>query len=216
MCALVRTSQDSRKQDGITMLLFDMGSPGVTVRPIRTIDGAHHVNEVFLDNVAVPVANRVGEEGQGWDCAKFLLANERVQVAKIGLYRERLDYLREVLELAPQAPRTRERIEQDLVVLDAEVRALEVLQWRLAGMSGSDPRGPVYASVLKLGGSAIQQKLAEMLFRLCGTASLELMTADAGEHFASEAGPTYLYARAATIFGGSSEIQKEILGRALF
>ena len=96
MFALVRTDTAAQRHRGISFLLIDLKTPGVTVRPIRSIDGAHHLNEVFLDGVRVPVAHRVGDEGQGWECARFLLANERSGIANVGACRERLQRAREL------------------------------------------------------------------------------------------------------------------------
>src|SRR5690606_33607301 len=93
---LVRTGGGERKQQGISFLLIDMATPGISVRPIRTIDGYHHVNEVFFDDVRVPVANRVGEEGRGWDYAKYLLGQERTSMGNIGFSRRRLDRVRRI------------------------------------------------------------------------------------------------------------------------
>ncbi|MBN9425111.1 MAG: acyl-CoA dehydrogenase family protein, partial [Burkholderiales bacterium] len=131
--ALVRTSAEARKQEGISFLLIDLKSPGITIRPIHSIDGQHHLNEVFFDDVRVPVANLVGEENKGWDCAKFLLANERTGIANVGLCRERLDHAR---ALAVRTSEAGTRLIDDaalrgeLAMLEAEIRALEVTNWR--------------------------------------------------------------------------------------
>ncbi|RYG30674.1 MAG: acyl-CoA dehydrogenase, partial [Burkholderiales bacterium] len=126
--ALVRTEQAPRKQDGISFLLIDMRTPGITVRPIVSIDHAHHLNEVFFDNVRVPVENLVGEEGRGWDCAKFLLGNERTGIANVAYCRERLDFARTLAGKLTQAGRPLAEnavLQAELAALDAEVRALE-------------------------------------------------------------------------------------------
>jgi len=99
--ALVRTDSQARKQEGISFLLIDLKSPGITIRPITSIDGAHHLKEVFFDEVRVPATNLVGQENKGWECAKFLLGNERTGIANVGLCRERLEYAREVAARTP-------------------------------------------------------------------------------------------------------------------
>ena len=213
--ALVRTGTEARKQDGITFLLIDLKTPGITIRPIISIDGGHHLNEVFFDEVRVPVKNLVGQEGRGWDCAKFLLGNERTGIANIGLCRERLDYVRELATRITQGGQRLiddARLRSELAVLDAEIRALEITNWRFL-MSERDARAlPAFASVLKLKGCEIQQEIAALLARLDGPAGLERQTDD-------DAGfgpltPRYFYSRAASIYGGTSEVQKDILAKA--
>jgi pimeloyl-CoA dehydrogenase len=149
--ALVRTEPCARKQDGISFLLIDMKSPGVTVRPIVSIDGQHHLNEVFFDSVRVPVANLVGEEGRGWDCAKYLLLSERASVASVGLLRERLDHAREVA--ASRAGGIGPKLASELAVLGAEIRALELTNWRFLLDPEIERSNPGFASTLKLKGS---------------------------------------------------------------
>jgi pimeloyl-CoA dehydrogenase len=213
--ALVRTGTEARKQDGITFLLIDLKTPGITIRPIISIDGGHHLNEVFFDEVRVPVKNLVGQEGRGWDCAKFLLGNERTGIANIGLCRERLDYVRELATRITQGGQRLiddARLRNELAVLDAEIRALEITNWRFL-LSGRDALAlPAFASVLKLKGCEIQQEIAALLARLDGPAGLERQTDD-------DAGfgpltPRYFYSRAASIYGGTSEVQKDILAKA--
>src|SRR5690606_31239624 len=132
---LVRTSQEARKQEGISFLLVDLRSPGITIRPIVSIDGQHHLNEVFFDEVRVPVANRVGDEGKGWQCARHLLNAERTGIANVGLCRERLDYALELaltLQEGGQCVLDAEPgILGEIAVLDAETRALELTNLRL-------------------------------------------------------------------------------------
>jgi pimeloyl-CoA dehydrogenase len=212
---LVRTSKEARRQDGISMLLFDLRSPGVTIRPIRSIDGNHHFNEVFFDNVRVPVANLVGEEGRGWDCTKFLLGNERTLIAKVGGCKERLSRARELLSDAGLGTGPRRRVEEELALLDAEVRALEMIQWRMVALEETNPRAATLASILKLKGSELQQRIASLLCRIEGTGAMAL-AGEEGASAASTVGSNYLYMRATTIYGGASEIQKELLTRGMF
>lgn len=212
---LVRTSKEARKQDGISMLLIDMRSAGVTVRPIQSIEGHHNFNEVFFDDVRVPVGNLVGEEGKGWDCTRFLLGNERTLIAKVGFCYERLDRARELLEQQPLGSGARSRIADEISVLVAETRALEMVQWRLVALDPGNARAGSLASVLKLKGTDIQQRIAALLYRLEGAGAMKLSAlGDAPE--APTAGSYYHYVRATTIYGGASEIQKELLNRELF
>ena len=157
--ALVRTDGTGSKQHGISFLLIDLRSPGITIRPITSIDGQHHLNEVFFDAVRVPVDNLVGEEGRGWDCAKYLLMNERTGIANVGLCRERLDYARELAGRLTQAGRPlldSPRLRAEMAVLDAEIRALEVTNWRFLLANDTARKNPGFASVLKLKGTELQ------------------------------------------------------------
>jgi pimeloyl-CoA dehydrogenase len=216
MFALVRTSSEGRKQEGISFLMIDLKTPGITIRPIWSIDGSRHLNEVFLDSVEVPVANLVGEENKGWDCARFLLANERTGIANVGLCRERLEMAR---ALATQRRRAGRRLIDDpvlrheLALLDAEVRGLEVTNQRFLLTASEQARMPAFASVLKLKGTELQQQINELVARLAGPLGLE--RAASHEAATNWLVPRYFFSRATSIYGGSSEIQKEILARAL-
>lgn len=216
MFALVRTSSEGRKQEGISFLMIDLKTPGVTIRPIWSIDGSRHLNEVFLDNVEVPVGNLVGEENKGWDCARFLLANERTGIANVGLCRERLEMAR---AQATQRRRAGRRLIDDpalrheLALLDAEVRGLEVTNQRFLLTASEQARMPAFASVLKLKGTELQQQINELVARLAGPLGLE--RAASHEAAINWLVPRYFFSRATSIYGGSSEIQKEILARAL-
>ncbi len=214
--ALVRTSAEARKQEGISFLLIDLKSPGITIRPIHSIDGQHHLNEVFFDDVRVPVANLVGEENKGWDCAKFLLANERTGIANVGLCRERLDHAR---ALAVRTSEAGTRLIDDaalrgeLAMLEAEIRALEVTNWRFLLTASAQRELPAFASVLKLKGVELQQEINALLARLAGPAGLERRGSDETVH--GPLAPRYFYSRAASIYGGTSEVQKDILAKAI-
>lgn len=217
--ALVRTEQAPRKQDGISFLLIDMRTPGITVRPIVSIDHAHHLNEVFFDNVRVPVENLVGEEGRGWDCAKFLLGNERTGIANVAYCRERLDFARTLAGKLEQAGRPLAEnavLQAELAALDAEVRALEVTNWRMLLAPQTALAGSAFASVLKLKGTELQQDLVALIARLGGLNALERRPGEGegSEHWAAPGNLRYLQSRAASIYGGSSEIQKDILAKA--
>lgn len=225
MFALVRTDHNAQRHRGISFLLIDLKSPGVTIRPIRSIDGAHHLNEVFLEDVRVPEANRVGEEGQGWDCARFLLANERSGIANVGTCRERLDFAR---ELATRTVRAGRRLaddltlRQELAALDAEVRALEVTNQRFLLSATAQAAMPAFASVLKLRGTALQQQLHGLIVRLGGAPVREHRVEDATAQELAPGGrcephwvERYLFSRAGSIYGGSSEIQRDLVAKSL-
>jgi len=214
--ALVRTNPEGRKQEGISFLLIDLRTPGIRVRPIHSIDGEHHLNEVFFDEVRVPVANLVGEENRGWDCAKFLLANERTGIANVGLCRERLDYARELLSRHTQAGRPLAddpKLRAEIATLEAETRALEITNWRFLLTDGEQKRLPAFASVLKLKGVELQQEINALLARIAGPGGLERRSADEVAH--GPITPRYFYSRAASIYGGTSEVQKDILAKAI-
>lgn len=208
---LVRTSRNERKQEGITFVMFDLRTPGVTVRPIHSIDGGRHLNEMFFDNVRVPVVNRVGGEGQGWELARYLLAAERSGIAGVGLCRERLTYARHLLA---DRRRGAERYEQEISVLEAEVRALEMTNWRfMLGNTGS--AGEAWASVLKLKGIGLQQEVAALLARIAGAQAIRRGSMYDPQIEGSPLPLRYLQSRAFSIYGGTSEIQKDIAARTV-
>lgn len=215
--ALVRTDPEARKQAGISFLLIDLKSPGITIRPIRSIDGGHHLNEVFFDDVQVPLANLVGEENRGWECAKFLLGNERTGIANVGLCRERLDLAREIAgRVLPQGGRLIDDagLRAEMAALDAEIRALELTNYRFLLTPAEQHALPAFASVLKLKGVALQQAVSALLARLAGPAGLERRDGD-DELVHGPLVPRYFYSRAASIYGGTSEVQKDILAKAI-
>ena len=215
MFALVRTDPAARKQEGISFLLIDMNSPGVTVRPIRTLDRRHHVNEVFLDSVKVPVELLVGQENRGWDYAKFLLGHERTGIARVGRSKERL---RHAIALA----RTHGRLAEDpglrarIAGLEAELRALDLTQLRMVAAARTDGKPDPASSILKIKGSELQQAVAELLLDIAGPEALALAADDANQtDWASPLAPAYLFSRVTSIYGGSNEIQKNILAKAV-
>jgi alkylation response protein AidB-like acyl-CoA dehydrogenase len=220
---LVRTDSSAAKpQLGISFLLVDLASPGITIRPIRTIDGQHHVNEVFFDAVRVPAGNLVGEENKGWDYAKYLLVNERVGIARTGRARDRLRRARalaaEVMEDGRpliEVPAWRRRIAE----LEAQIVALEMTELRLA----STPEGDTGAmdtlgAILKLRGSELLQGCVETLAEVSGLAgfraAMEGNMPDDIPDWAAASGSAFFYSRAQTIFGGTSEIQHNIIAKA--
>jgi alkylation response protein AidB-like acyl-CoA dehydrogenase len=204
---LVRTDPTVKKQAGISMLLFPMDSPGVTLRPIELIDGGFEVNEVFFDDVRVPGENLVGEENQGWSQAKFLLGNERVGVAPVGATKRALARLKEIARDAGA-------LDDDLtaarfVELENELLALELTALRVVAHSADGKPHPA-SSILKLKGTELQQAVSELAVDLAGPSSLASASETVPE-WAALSGPTYLNLRKASIYGGSNEIQRQII-----
>jgi alkylation response protein AidB-like acyl-CoA dehydrogenase len=222
MFCLVRTDAAAKKQAGISFVLVDMKTPGITVRPIVTIDGRHEVNEVFFDNVEVPVENLVGEENRGWDYAKFLLANERLGIARIGLSKERIARVRRLAKCTPagrgsvwDSPAFRARV----LMLEADLKALEITQMQFLARQerGEDSDAPDPASsILKIRGSQLQQAATELMMEIAGPAGLIAESAY-GDRLdeASTAMAAYLNFRKVSIYGGSNEIQHNIIARAI-
>src|SRR4051812_2714547 len=204
---LVRTDPDAKKQLGISFLLIDMSSPGVTVRPIELIDGGVEVNEVWFEDVRVPADNLVGEVNKGWDYAKFLLGNERVGVAPVGATKRVLaqakDYARSVGLL--DDPLTAARIAE----LENELLALELTALRVVAHSADGKPHPA-SSVLKLKGTELQQAVSELIVALAGPASLASGSDQDSDlpDWTRRATPVYLNLRKASIYGGSNQNQR--------
>ena len=232
---LVRTyPAAARKQQGISFLLIDLRSPGITIRPIRTIDNANYVNEVFFDEVRVPAENLVGRENEGWSVAKVLLGNERAGIARIGLTRARIERARAVAAITPDGKGfliDDQHFRQRLQLLTVDLQALELTQLRLLsrGIGGGEGEGggerpdPI-TSVLKLRGTQLQQEAAQLLLEATGTAAAVSGPDEAGSNAEDMAWPppeaqgvipTYFFARASSIYGGSNEIQRNILAASI-
>jgi len=218
--ALVRTEPDApKKQLGISFLLIDMKTPGISVRPIQLIDGGHEVNEVFFDDVRVPADQLVGERGQGWTIAKFLLGNERVGVAPVGSIKRVLANAKEYAAATKSGDAT---LLQDPLVaarlaeLETHVAALELTVLRVAANSHGDKPEPA-SSILKLRGSQLQQDVLEFTVDIAGPASLEWSQPDDTdlEAWTALATPTYLNFRKASIYGGSNEVQRSIIASGI-
>lgn len=215
---LVRTSIEERKQAGISFLLIPMTLPGISVSPIITLAGVHSVNQVIIDGVRVPIENRVGEEGRGWEITRFLLSHERVVGAWIGLSARLLDDLKQTVYSDPGIDvHYRERV----AALEIELMALRYTAYRvLADQETGRAPGP-QVSVLKLRGSELQQRLAELFMELAGALAFidptSLSDADC-ERFPSDLlyrSRQYLDRRKMTIYGGSAEIQRNIIAQSL-
>ena len=225
---LVRTDPSAKKQEGISFLLIDMKSPGITVRPIVTIDGGREVNEVFFDDVKVPSGNLVGQENKGWDYAKFLLGNERTGIARVGMSKERIRRLRELaaLERAHDRPLIEdERFRAKIAAVEVELKALEMTQLRVVASSRKGNRPDPASSILKIKGSEIQQTISELLLEVVGPYALpyqpEYLDEErwneppVGPDWAPSLAPTYFNTRKVSIYGGTNEIQKNIIAKAI-
>ena len=221
---LVRTDPDAKMQEGISFLLIDMKSPGITVRPIITLGGEHEVNEVWLDNVRVPIANRVYEENKGWTCAKFLLAHERVGIAGVASSKRGVEKLKAVAATEMEGERSllaNPFFRRKVAELEIDLAALEYTELRtLAGMAAGKNPGPE-SSVLKIKGSEIQQRLTELTLEMAGHYGAPYYRGfgegdnehPIGPEWANRAAPTYFNARKTTIYGGSNEIQRNVIAK---
>ena len=226
---LVRTDPNApKKQQGISFLLVDMKTPGITVRPIISIDGSHHLNEVFFDDVKVPVSMRVYEENKGWDVAKFLLGNERTGIARIGKSKERINFSKQkAKEMRAHGkpliddPEFRRRI----AALETELKSLEITQLRvLSAQKPGESRQDPLTAVLKLKGTELLQATTELAMDVAGPLAmpdwadeLEALSnePELGPVWATEATRSYLFLRAASIYGGTNEIMKNIVSKAV-
>jgi alkylation response protein AidB-like acyl-CoA dehydrogenase len=217
---LVRTDSSGKKQQGITFLLIDMNTPGITVRPIDTIDGFHHLNEVFFDNVRVPVENRIGEEGEGWTYAKSLLVQERLSIAEVADSKRSLTELREQARHEVNGGRSlldNPLFAKRLTDVEIDLMALEFTELRaLASIAEGSQPGPE-SSLLKLQGTEIQQAIQELRMDVMayysGTLQGDLSTAELGHDYADSAQKHYFRGRASSIYGGSNEVQKNITAK---
>jgi len=222
---LCRTDPAAKKQTGISFILIDMKSRGITVRPIQTIDGGHEVNEVFLDDVEVPVTNLVGEENKGWDYAKFLLGNERTNIARVGMSKERI---RRIKDLASKVMAGDKRLIEDarfrerLATTEIELKALELTQMRVVANESKNGRGKPdpASSILKIKGSEIQQTITELLMDVIGPFAAPYAPDDeAGRNefadWTTQIAPGYFNYRKVSIYGGSNEIQRNIIAKAV-
>jgi alkylation response protein AidB-like acyl-CoA dehydrogenase len=227
MFCLVRTTTEGRSQEGISFLLIDMKTPGISVRPIALIDGEHEVNEVWLDNVEVPVSNRVGDENKGWTYAKYLLTHERVNIARLGESKRELRALKELATRCRSQGRPLiedARFRDRIAALEIDLLALEYTVLRVLSeeAAGRDP-GPI-SSVLKIRGSELQQSLTELQMQALGPRALpwipEALEAgwqgepDGAQWWAACTG-RYFNMRKTTIYSGSNEIQRNIISHRM-
>ena len=215
---LVRTNPDVKKQAGISMLLIDMNTPGVTRRPIKLIDGGYEVNEMFFEDVRVPAENLVGEENTGWTQAKFLLGNERTGIARVGATKVKLARAK---SLAAETTLGDGTLLSDplfaarLAELENELLALELTQLRVVAGSADGKPNPA-SSLLKMRGSELQQAASELLVDVAGPDSLPTGATDIDSPgWAQLTTPAYLNTRKVTIYGGSSEVQRSIIASSI-
>jgi alkylation response protein AidB-like acyl-CoA dehydrogenase len=225
---LVRTDPAAKKQEGISFLLIDMKSPGITVRPIQTIDGGHEVNEVFFDDVRVPAENLVGQENKGWDYAKFLLGNERTGIARVGASKARIRRLKELAALEQSGGKSLiadERFRAKIAAVEVELKALEMTELRVVAERTHSNKPDPASSILKIKGSEIQQIITELLLEVVGPYALPDQTAHdederwneppVGPDWGGPLAAQYFNTRKTTIYGGSNEIKKNIIAKAI-
>lgn len=217
---LVRTEDAPKKQEGLSILLVSMDAPGITVKPIITIDGAHEVNEVFFDDVRIPASDIVGQAGKGWDYAKYLLGHERTGIARVGQSKREIGRLK---TLAAAVVRGGRPLRDDPVFaariasLEIELRALELTTLRMvSALHAGAPSGPE-ANILKIRGSELQQDIAEAIMDAWGPEAFGPAFAGDGLETspAVATAMTYFNLRKVSIYGGSNEIQRNILARSL-
>ena len=221
---LVRTDPDAKQQEGISFLLIDMKSPGIEVRPIITLGGEHEVNEVFLDNVRVPVENRVYEENKGWTCAKFLLAHERTGIAGVAGSKRGIEKIKEIATTEMDGDRpllSNPFFRRKVAELEMDLTALEYTELRtLAGEAAGKGPGPE-SSVLKIKGSEIQQRITELALEAAGHYGAPYFRGfgegdnehPIGPDWAHRTAPSYFNVRKTTIYGGSNEVQRQIIAK---
>jgi len=221
---LVRTDKEAKQQEGISFLLIDMKSPGITVRPIITLGGEHEVNEVWLEDVRVPQSQRVYEENKGWTCAKFLLAHERTGIAGVAASKRGIEKVKAIArtELDGDKPLLANAFfKRKVAELEVDLAALEFTELRsLAGPNAGRGPGPE-SSLLKIKGSEIQQRLTELSLEAVGHYGAPYFRGfgegdnehPIGPDYAHRAAPTYFNMRKTTIYGGSNEIQRNIIAK---
>jgi alkylation response protein AidB-like acyl-CoA dehydrogenase len=226
MFCLVRTDGEAQAQRGISFLLIDMQTPGITVRPIITLDGEHEVNEVFFDNVRVPVENLVGNENEGWTCAKYLLTHERTSIAGIGQTKAMLNRLKHIAsqELRDGRPLIEDPLfcsqlaEVEMQLMAAEMSNLRTLaSARDGGIPGAE------SSILKIKGTEIRQTIAYLMTKAVGPYAMPFLEDELGyggasmlyTDYSATAVNQYMDTRKASIYGGSNEIQKNIIAKMI-
>ncbi len=228
---LVRTDAQAKQQAGITFLLINMKSAGITVRPIVLLDGGHEVNEIWFENVRVPIENRIGEENRGWTYAKFLLGHERTGIAGIGIAKRELARLKRIA--AQERQHGRPLIEDPLFAaqiaqVEIDLWALEITNLRVLAAERRSPAAGPEASILKIRGTEIHQSISELLMRAVGPYALpfrrEAMEAGwqfdptrepPGPRYAATLAASYFNQRKLSIFGGTNEIQKNIISKMI-
>ncbi len=221
---LVRTASDVKAQEGISFLLIDMKSPGITVRPIITLGGEHEVNEVWLEDVRVPKANRIYEENKGWTCAKFLLAHERSGIAGVAASKRGVEKVKAIARTEMDGERplfANPFFKRKIAELEVDLTALEYTELRtLAGEAAGKGPGPE-SSLLKVKGTEIQQRITELALEAVGHYGAPYFRGfgegdnehPIGPDYAHHSAPTYFNMRKTSIYGGSNEIQRNIIAK---
>jgi len=219
---LVRTSKGMRKQQGISFLLIDMKTPGITVKPIVSIDGKHSLNEVLFEDVLVPTENLIGEQDKGWTYAKALLAHERTGMAEVADSTRMLDALKQRASVEVNGGKSMiddPVFQMRLSDIEMELMALEYTELRVfASMAAGGMPGPE-SSLLKIKGTEITQAIQELQLQLAayygGALPGDVDAQQLGHDYAFEARGKYMYGRAATIYGGSNEVQRNVIAKAV-
>ena len=220
---LVRTGTEGKPQNGISFLLIDMKSPGVTVRPTVLLDGEAEVNEVFFDDVEVPVENLIGEENKGWTYAKHLLSHERTNIADVNRAKRELERLKRIAKAEGVYSDTRFR--DEIAKLEVDVVALEMLVLRVLAAEKSGKQSLDIAGLLKIRGSEIQQRYSELMMLAAGPYALPLIQEameagwqgdfPGGGNWCAPLASTYFNLRKTTIYGGSNEVQRTIVAQVV-
>jgi alkylation response protein AidB-like acyl-CoA dehydrogenase len=219
---LVRTSSEGKPQTGISFLLIDMKSPGITVRPIITMDGEHEVNEVWFDNVEVPADQLIGEENKGWTYAKYLLAHERTNIADVNRAKRELERVKRIARA--EGLWDDGRFRDQIALLEVDVIALEMMVLRVLSAEKSGKQSLDVAGLLKIRGSEIQQRYSELMMLAAGPAAVPLMKEamaagwqpdQTGATFVAPLAGTYFNMRKTTIYGGSNEVQRNIVAQTV-
>ncbi|WP_448119581.1 acyl-CoA dehydrogenase family protein [Pseudomonas serbica] len=223
---LVRTDPEAQQQRGISFLLIDMKTPGITVRPIITLDGEHEVNEVFFDNVRVPVENLVGEENKGWTCAKYLLTHERTSIAGIGFAKEMLARLKHIagqqfcdgVALIDDA-----QFRLQIAELEIQLMAIEMSNLRILDASREGGAPGAGSSFMKIRGTEIRQAITYLMSKALGPYAMPYIEEELGygdqlalyRDYSTAPASQYLDMRKASVYGGSNEIQKNIIAKMI-
>ncbi|MNJ10802.1 Acryloyl-CoA reductase (NADH) [compost metagenome] len=223
---LVRTDPEAQQQRGISFLLIDMKTPGITVRPIITLDGEHEVNEVFFDNVRVPVENLVGEQNKGWTCAKYLLTHERTSIAGIGVAKEMLTRLKHIasqqvsdgVALIDDA-----QFRLQIAELEIQLMAIEMSNLRILDASRDGGAPGAESSFMKIRGSEIRQAITYLMSKALGPYAMPFIEEELGygnhpdlyRDYSTAPASQYLDMRKASVYGGSNEIQKNIIAKMI-
>jgi alkylation response protein AidB-like acyl-CoA dehydrogenase len=227
MFCLVRTSSEGKRQEGITFLLIDMKTPGITVRPIRTLDEDHEVNEVFFDDVRVPMSHRVGDEGKGWTYAKVLLGHERTAIAGVGRSNRDLRRLKRLAQTQQQGGKPLIQapvFANKLAKVEVELMALEITVLRVIAAEQQHQGPGPEASMLKIKGTEIRQRLTELMIEAAGPCAmpfaLDWLASKAGapDLVGADIAPVaayYFNTRKTSIFGGANEVQRNIIASGI-